>query len=105
MFCTSQTKCQIKYCQVVNAAFTSKGSGLSDLYNVINNAVRDVKEEGSRIVLVALRSWSTEPQRSWVPIQGCGSPHKDISVTEKAGATALAGMSLALSVDPSWLQP
>lgn len=54
------------------------------------------RKQGSCIILVALRSWSTEPQRSWVPIQGCGSPHKGISVTEKAGATALAGISLDL---------
>lgn len=53
-------------------------------------------KQGSHIVSVALRSRYTELQRSWIPIQGCGSPHKDTSVTEKAGATVLAGMSLAL---------
>lgn len=66
---------------------TSQSAPLPGIFDPTHNGL-SIKQ-GNSIILVALKSWSTEPPRSWVPIQGCGSPQKNLSVTEKAGTTPL----------------
>ena len=48
------------------------------------------------MVLVALKSGPLNLRDLRSLFKAVDLPHKDLSVTEKTGATALAGMSLAL---------